>query len=153
MRRGGTRPRISQIGTDAIAGHPCAFPANLKTINPLFDLTGRTALITGSSQGIGFALARGLAQAGAGVVLNGRDAAKLAFEPNGLDIPDLRLNRLVTKLLIAEDQSVNLVKVLRTAPSNAAPPAPANESTSKSNDAVAQASEDPFPVRIRRIRF
>ena len=78
---------------------------------------------------------------------------KLAFEPNGLDIPDLRLNRLVTKLLIAEDQSVNLVKVLRTAPSNAAPPAPANESTSKSNDAVAQASEDPFPVSIGRIRF
>ena len=44
----------------------------------LFDLTGRTALITGSSQGIGFALARGLAQAGAAVVLNGRDGKKLA---------------------------------------------------------------------------
>jgi gluconate 5-dehydrogenase len=43
----------------------------------LFDLTGRTALVTGSSQGIGFALARGLAQAGASVVLNGRDKAKL----------------------------------------------------------------------------
>jgi gluconate 5-dehydrogenase len=46
--------------------------------NPLFDLTGRTALITGSSQGIGLALARGLAQAGAAVVLNGRDPQKLA---------------------------------------------------------------------------
>ena len=46
--------------------------------NPLFDLTGRTALITGSSQGIGLALACGLAQAGAAVVLNGRDAAKLS---------------------------------------------------------------------------
>lgn len=44
----------------------------------LFDLTGRRALITGSSQGIGFALARGLAAAGAQVVLNGRDAGKLA---------------------------------------------------------------------------
>jgi gluconate 5-dehydrogenase len=44
----------------------------------LFDLTGRTALVTGSSQGIGFALARGLAQAGAAIVLNGRDKAKLA---------------------------------------------------------------------------
>ncbi len=43
----------------------------------LFDLTGRRALITGSSQGIGFALANGLAQAGAQVVLNGRDLAKL----------------------------------------------------------------------------
>jgi gluconate 5-dehydrogenase len=46
--------------------------------NPLFDLTGRTALVTGSSQGLGLALARGLAQAGAAVVLNGRDEAKLA---------------------------------------------------------------------------
>ncbi|MEY9325536.1 SDR family oxidoreductase [Sinorhizobium fredii] len=44
----------------------------------LFDLKGRRALVTGSSQGIGFALARGLADAGAEVVLNGRDEAKLA---------------------------------------------------------------------------
>ena len=42
-----------------------------------FDLTGRTALITGSSSGIGHALAVGLAGAGARIVLNGRDAAKL----------------------------------------------------------------------------
>lgn len=46
-------------------------------VNRLFDLTGRTALVTGSSQGIGFALAEGLAQAGAAVILNGRDAEKL----------------------------------------------------------------------------
>ncbi len=43
----------------------------------LFDLSGKRALITGSSRGIGFALARGLAGAGAEVVLNGRDAARL----------------------------------------------------------------------------
>ena len=43
----------------------------------LFDLTGRRALVTGSSQGIGMALARGLAAAGAQVVLNGRDEARL----------------------------------------------------------------------------
>lgn len=43
----------------------------------LFDLTGRTALITGAGQGIGFALAQGLGAAGARVVLNGRDSAKL----------------------------------------------------------------------------
>lgn len=42
-----------------------------------FRLDGRLALITGSSAGIGLALARGLAQAGAQVVLNGRDAQKL----------------------------------------------------------------------------
>ena len=44
----------------------------------LFSLEGRRALVTGSSQGIGLALARGLAEAGAEVVLNGRDPAKLA---------------------------------------------------------------------------
>ena len=43
----------------------------------LFDLTGRTALITGARQGIGYALARALAGAGARVVLNARDEAKL----------------------------------------------------------------------------
>src|SRR5262249_22888742 len=59
-------------------------PARGRRPNPvpglmsLFDLTGRRALVTGSSQGIGFALARGLADAGATVVLNGRDAEKLA---------------------------------------------------------------------------
>jgi gluconate 5-dehydrogenase len=40
----------------------------------LFDLSGRTALITGSSRGIGFALAKGLAEAGAKVILNSRQA-------------------------------------------------------------------------------
>ena len=44
----------------------------------LFDLTGRRCLITGSSQGIGFALARGLSQAGAALVLNGRNSVRLA---------------------------------------------------------------------------
>src|SRR5215212_134493 len=43
----------------------------------LFDLSGRRALITGSSRGIGLALARGLAEAGASVVLTGRDADRL----------------------------------------------------------------------------
>lgn len=42
-----------------------------------FDLSGRTALVTGSSTGIGFAIAGGLASAGARVVLNGRDKARL----------------------------------------------------------------------------
>jgi gluconate 5-dehydrogenase len=44
--------------------------------HPIFDLSGRRALITGGSQGIGFALAQGLAEAGAAVVINGRDRAR-----------------------------------------------------------------------------
>jgi gluconate 5-dehydrogenase len=43
----------------------------------LFDLSGRVALVTGSGQGLGLAIARGLAEAGATVALNGRDSAKL----------------------------------------------------------------------------
>lgn len=43
----------------------------------MFSLEGKRALITGSSQGIGLALAKGLAAAGAQVVLNGRDAGRL----------------------------------------------------------------------------
>ena len=43
----------------------------------LFDLSGRRALVTGSSQGIGLALARGLAEHGAAVIINGRDKAKV----------------------------------------------------------------------------
>jgi gluconate 5-dehydrogenase len=43
----------------------------------LFDLTGRTALVTGSAQGIGFSLARGLGMAGAKIVLNDRSVDKL----------------------------------------------------------------------------
>jgi gluconate 5-dehydrogenase len=44
----------------------------------LFDLTGRTALVTGSSRGLGRAMAEGLAEAGAAIVLNGADAGRLA---------------------------------------------------------------------------
>jgi gluconate 5-dehydrogenase len=44
----------------------------------LFNLAGRTALVTGSSRGLGRAIATGLAEAGAAVVLNGADAGRLA---------------------------------------------------------------------------
>jgi NAD(P)-dependent dehydrogenase (short-subunit alcohol dehydrogenase family) len=48
------------------------------------DLSGRTALVTGSSQGIGLAIATGLARAGADVVLTGRDAGKLRAAADGI---------------------------------------------------------------------
>ncbi|MCS2609615.1 SDR family oxidoreductase [Halomonas dongshanensis] len=43
----------------------------------LFDLTGKTALITGSSRGLGLAIAEGMAAAGASVVLNGMNGERL----------------------------------------------------------------------------
>jgi gluconate 5-dehydrogenase len=43
----------------------------------LFDLTGRTALVTGSSRGLGRAIAEGLAKAGARLLVNGVDPARL----------------------------------------------------------------------------
>ena len=56
----------------------------------LFDLSGRHAVVTGSSQGIGLALAQGLAHAGAAVVLNGRDEAKLEAAAGRLQAAGLR---------------------------------------------------------------
>jgi gluconate 5-dehydrogenase len=53
--------------------------------HPVFDISGRTALVTGSSRGIGRALARGLHEAGCTVVLHGRDAA--AVERAAAELP------------------------------------------------------------------
>lgn len=77
----------------------------MSELNPLFALTGRTALITGSSQGIGLALARGLAQAGAGVILNGRDPQKLATTAATLrgELPHARLATAAFDVTIAAD--------------------------------------------------
>ncbi len=51
----------------------------------LFSLKKQIALVTGSSQGIGFGLGEGLAKAGATVVLNGRDGTKLEIARKELE--------------------------------------------------------------------
>lgn len=43
----------------------------------LFDLSGRTALVTGSSRGLGRAIAEGMAKAGARLIVNGTDPARI----------------------------------------------------------------------------
>ena len=56
----------------------------MATGTDLFNLSGKRALVTGSSQGIGYALALGLSQAGAQVVLNGRNSDKLSAAADAL---------------------------------------------------------------------
>lgn len=66
----------------------------MTTVKPsLFDLSGKMALVTGSSRGIGNIVARALADAGATVILNGVNAARLSAAADvlaaelGADVP------------------------------------------------------------------
>ncbi len=60
--------------------------------NHLFDLTDKVALITGSYQGLGLAIARGLGQAGATIVLNGRSEEKLGNTASTLSAEGLKVS-------------------------------------------------------------
>lgn len=68
-------------------------------------LTGKTAFISGSSQGIGYATARTLAGEGVAVILNGRDPAKLdeAVENLRREVPGAQVSGLPTDFAVAED--------------------------------------------------
>jgi gluconate 5-dehydrogenase len=85
-------------------------------LTPLFDLTGRTALITGGNSGIGLAMARALGLAGAKVALVARRAAELqaaaaALSDEGiLGVPiavDLA-SKEASKTVVASVQAHNL---------------------------------------------
>ncbi|MCA1765595.1 MAG: gluconate 5-dehydrogenase [Desulfobulbaceae bacterium] len=63
----------------------------------LFDLTGKTALVTGASHGLGMAIATGLAEAGAKIIVNNtnpekREAAKKEYAKKGIDVSTYQLN-------------------------------------------------------------
>ncbi len=78
-------------------------------INKLFDLSGKVAIVTGASRGIGEAIATGLAQAGANVVLSSR-------KPEGLQRVADKIESLGRKVLVVAanageyDQLENLVE-------------------------------------------
>ena len=63
----------------------------------LFDLTGRTALVTGGNSGLGLALARALGLAGAGLILTARREADLAAAAE-----DLRAEAIASEVLAAD---------------------------------------------------
>ncbi|NLW49788.1 MAG: SDR family oxidoreductase [Candidatus Brocadiaceae bacterium] len=81
----------------------------------LFDLTGRRALITGSSRGLGRVLADGLARAGAEVVVNGRrsDAVREAVE--GIQREGLRARAAVFDVTVEEEVEEAVAAIERDA--------------------------------------
>lgn len=64
----------------------------MKNIISQFYLTDKIALVTGSSQGIGFQLARAYGQAGATVILNGRSISKLEEATRSLQAEDIKVH-------------------------------------------------------------
>lgn len=73
------------------------------SLQNLFDLTGRQALVTGGSRGLGLQMATALAQAGANVTLWARKADELAHAQNTLNAQGLTVRTQVVDLSALED--------------------------------------------------
>ena len=80
----------------------------------IFDLTGRTALITGSSKGIGLSLAAALGSAGAKVVLNARDPARLEQSRQDLQARGLRVHALAFDVTDADAVEASIAQIEST---------------------------------------
>lgn len=77
------------------------------------DLKGKRAVVSGSTSGIGFAIARGLAQAGAHVVINGRTEKKVAASTAALlkDVPGAKVEGVAADLATAQGVTEFLKRV------------------------------------------
>ena len=84
----------------------------------MFDLTGRLALVTGSSRGIGRAIAEGYVAAGARVLINGRDAAAVdaavkAIGKNAIAAPFDVTNKVTIETAVAKiEKEVGPIDIL-----------------------------------------
>lgn len=95
------------------------------------DLTGKTALITGSTAGIGRAIAKGLAQSGAAVIVNGRTAGKVEAAVAALksEVPGASFRGLAADVAAA-DGCAALVRAVPEAISSSTTPASSSPSPS-----------------------
>ena len=66
---------------------------------PQFDLTGQVALITGSSQGLGFAIAQAYAASGATVIINGRNPEQVQAAQKKLQQKGYPIARLIQDII------------------------------------------------------
>ena len=82
--------------------------------NP-FSLAGKVALVTGGGRGLGFAMARGLARAGASVFINGRDARALGRAAKALQAEGLQAQALAFDVADAGAGERALRRLLRRA--------------------------------------
>lgn len=71
------------------------------------------------------------------------DQLKLQLEPNGLDIGELKLDQLVGKFIIYEDQTLNITKVIKTDTKS--------ENIPSVSADIGGKEADPFPVLVRRL--
>jgi hypothetical protein len=80
--------------------------------------------------------------------------ATFTFGPHRLDVPDMRVDKLATRLLIGEDQRINWVKLLRrpARPGTDAPDTSAAPATSDSGAKPKGRADENFPISVARIR-
>jgi gluconate 5-dehydrogenase len=94
-----------------------ARPATLNSVNDIFSLAGKTALVAGASRGIGLAIAQGLAEAGAHTILAARSVDKLeehseALRAKGHSAAALRMDMSESASIAAALESVDGVDIL-----------------------------------------
>src|SRR4051794_19545155 len=112
---GTTRVGCSTMRRQIVLRPPPAW--RLTMPGPSFDLSGRTALVTGGGSGLGLAMAEGLAAAGAAVVVVGRDKGKLeagakAIGAAGAEVCDLLDRAAIAPLVARVERAHGPVEIL-----------------------------------------